>query len=171
MNDKEIKVPVIKLKDYLDEVGITVTALAQLSDINKCHLRKCLVGEVDCRNGIRRTLSADNLARLQDTLHQLSLQLRHLFIYYNSDKEVVKHNGSRYCPDCASQIKELLSPYFNILPFVQYVFGWSRCKTRNIIDNKRCTSYGNFTQDDCNRINIVLSEIATRLDAITLVQD
>lgn len=170
MNEREIRIPVIKLKDYLNEVGITVTALAELSGINIRHLQKCLVGEVDQRNGSIRTMSDDNLTRLQDALHELSLRLKYVFIFYNTDLEVVKRNGNRYCKDCVDQIKRELSPYFNILPFMQYTLGWNRSKVRNVMDIRDGFAYGNIRQDDVNRINVKLAEIATRLEMLTVTK-
>ena len=170
MNGREIKIPVTKLKDYLNEVGITVQSLVNLSGIKARHLHKCLSGEVDLRNGTVRTLSDANLARLQDAIHELSLKLKYIFIFYNTDKEICKKNGRRYCPDCVNQIKSQLSPYINILPFVQYALGWNRSKVRNVMDMKGGFAYGNISQDDCNRINIILAEIATRLDVFTLTK-
>ncbi len=166
----EIKIPVTKLKQYLSDVGITVQILADLSGINTRHLHKCLTGEVDKRNGYVRTLSDNNLEKLQEALHELSLKLKYIFIFYNTDKEVCKKNGNRYCPDCVDQIKLQLSPYLNILPFIEYALGWNRSKVRNVMDIKSGFAYGNISQDDCNRVNIVLTEIAARLDAFTLIQ-
>ena len=170
MNEREIRVPVTRLKSYLSEVGITVSLLSEMSGIGQVHLYKCLSGEKDPRNGAMHTLSDDNLKRLQEALHQLSLKLRYLFIFYNEDKEVVRRNGNRYCPDCAAQIVEVLSPYFGIHPFLRYALGWTRCKVSNVIAIKGGPAYGNITQEDCNRINIVLAEVAARLDAITLTR-
>lgn len=170
MNRREIRIPVTKLKDYLNEVGVTVTALAELSGINVRHLQKCLVGEVDKRNGVVRTMSDDNLTLLQDALHELSLKLKYLFIYYNTDLEVVKRTGRCYCPDCVGQIKQQLSPYFSILSFMQYALGWKRSKVRNVIDIKKSIVYGNISQEDCNRINIALAEVATRFEMLTIIK-
>ena len=171
MNGREIRLSVTRLKDYLDEVGIKVTPLAELSGMTIQHLQKCLVGEVDQRNGAVRTMSDDNLAHLQEALHQLSLKLKYTFIYYNTDMEIEKRNGCRYCPDCVGQIKQQLSPYFSILAFMQYALGWNRNKVRNIMDMKTGTVYGNISRDDVNRINIKLAEIATRLDVFTLTKE
>lgn len=169
-NKKEVKVHVTRLKDYLGEVGITVTVLSKLSGINLNHLHKCLAGEVDERNGSVRTMSEENLDRLQEAIHQLSLRLKYIFILYNTDNEEVKQNGNRYCKDCLNQIHEQLSPVFRLLPFMQYALGWNRSKVRNIMDNKKSTSYGNISQDDVNRINVKLEEVATRLDLLTIVR-
>lgn len=170
MERREIKIPVTRLKNYLNEVGVTVTALAELSGINLRHLQKCLAGEVDQRNGAIRTMSDDNLVLLQDALHELSLKLKYLFIYYNTDLEVVKRTGRRYCPDCVDQIKQQLSPYFSVLPFMQYALGWNRSKVRNVIDIKSSFVFGNISQEDCDKINMALAEIATRFDMLTLVK-
>lgn len=170
MRDREIRIPIIRLKEYIGEFGITVTCLAELSGIKRLHLSKCMSGEVDERSGRKRTMSDENMGRLQESLHQLSLKLRYTFILYNTDKEVVKRNGSRYCPDCVAQIKSQLSPYLNILPFVQHCLGWNRSKVRNVIDNKKSIIYGNISKDDVNRINIILREIATRLDMLTVTR-
>lgn len=166
----EVKIQITKLKEYLNEVGITVQALADLSGIKARYLHKCLNGEVDNRNGSVWTISDENLLRLQDALHELSLKLKYIFIFYNTDLEVVKKNGRRYCPNCVEQIKSQLSPYINILPFIQYALGWNRSKVRNVMDIKGGFAFGNVSQDDCNRINIVLAEIATRLDVFTLTK-
>lgn len=171
MNQREIRISVTSLKDYLSEVGITVTALSELSGIARLHLSKCLNGEVDERNGRMRTLSDDNLDRLQQGLHELSLRLKYIFILYNTDLEVVKQSGRRYCPDCVEQIKQQLSPYFNIRPFMEYALGWNRSKVRNAIDNRRSITYGNISQDDVNRVNLKLAEVATRIDVLTLTKD
>ena len=170
MNEREIRIPMTRLKDYLGETGITVTCLSKLSGINRLHLSKCLSGEIDERNGRVRSMSDDNMERLQEALHQLALKLKYIFILYNTDMEVVKRNGRRYCPDCVEQIKTQLSSYINILPFVQHSLGWNRSKARNVIDNKKSIAYGNISQDDVNRINIFLAEMATRLDMLTLIR-
>lgn len=170
MNEREIKVPVTKLKDYLNEVGLTVKTLADLSGIHVRHLEKCLAGEVDKRNGTLRTMSDDNLARLQDGLHELSLRLKYIFIFYNTDREEVKRNGNRYCKDCVRQIKEQLSPYFVVLPFMMYALGWNRSKVRNVMDIEKGFAFGNISQDDVNRINVKLAGIAAQLERLTLVQ-
>lgn len=170
MNDREIRIPITSLKDYLNEVGITVTSLAELSGVSRLHLQKCLSGEVDERNGAVRTMSDESLARVQDGLHELSLQLKYVFILYNTDQEVVKRNGCRYCPGCVDQIKEQLSPYMSIQPFLEYALGWNRSKIRNVMDIKKGASYGNISQDDVNRINVTLAEVATRLDVFTLTK-
>ena len=167
----ENKISVIKLKNYLNEVGITVTALSKLSDINVRHLQKCLSGEIDIRDGRVRTLSNKNVERLQDALHQLSLNLKYIFIFYNKEREVVRRNGRCYCPECVEQIKQQLSPYFNILTFMQYSLNWSRSKIRNIMEIKGSYSYGNISEDDCNRINITITDISARLDTFTLIKD
>lgn len=171
MKEREIQIPVIKLKDYLKEVGITITALSELSGINLNHLNKCLSGDIDERNGHLHTMSKENIERLQEALHQLSLKLRYIFIFYNTDLEIVKQNGNRYCKNCVEQIHNQLSPYFRILPFIQYALGWNKSKVRNIINNKKSLSYGNISQDDVKHINIVLAEIATRLDKITIIKN
>ena len=170
MNRREIHIPVTKLKEYLNEVNITVTSLADLSGINVVHLHKCLAGELDCRNGVMRTMSDANLLRLQEALHQLALQLKYTFIFYNSDLEVCKRGGRRYCPDCIEQIRTQISPYINIIPFLEYALGWNRSKVRNVLD-KHSIIYGNISQDDCDRINLTLAEIATRLDIFTLTKN
>ena len=170
MSEHEIKVPVIRLKEYLSEVGINVSALAELSGINTIHLHKCLAGEVDERNGRVRTLSNDNMALLQDGLHQLALKIKYTFILYNEDLEVIKRSGRRYCPDCVEQIKQQLSPYISVLPFMQYALGWSRSKVLNVMNNKTGIVYGNISQDDVNTINLRLAEVATRLDLITIIK-
>ena len=167
---REIRIPVTKLMDYLNEVGLTVTALAELSGIGTRHLQKCLVGEVDQRNGAVRTMSDENMELLQDALHRLALNLKYIFIFYNPELEVVKRSGNRYCKDCVRQIKEQLSPYFNVLPFMQYALGWNRSKVRNVMDIEKGFAFGNISQDDVNRINVVLAEIATRLDLLTLTR-
>lgn len=170
MNEREIRIPVTKLKDYLNEVGLTVKTLADLSGIHVRHLEKCLAGEVDKRNGAMRTMSDDNLARLQDALHELSLRLKYIFIFYNTDKEKEKRNGKRYCKDCVYQIKEQLSPYFGVLPFMMYALGWNRSKVRNVMDIEKGFAFGNISQDDVNRINVKLAGIAAQLERLTLVQ-
>jgi len=166
---REIRIPVTRLKHYLDEVGITVTALSELSGINLVHLHKCLAGEVDIRNGAVRTMSDTNLSLLQEALHQLSLKLQHIFIFYNTDLEVVKRNGSRYCPDSLEQIKSQLSSYFNMLTLLQYALGCNRSKARNLQD-KHSASYGNISQEDVDRVNLFLAEVSTRLDVIILTK-
>lgn len=168
--EKEIRIPVTRLKDYLNEVGITVQTLANLSGISTRYLHKCLSGEVDVRNGYVRTLSERHLDLLQESLHQLSIDIKYIFIFYNTDKEVVKRNGRRYCPDCVEQIKSQLSSYFSILPFMQFALGWNRNKVRNVMDIKKGFAYGNISQDDCDRINITLEEIATRLNVLRLTK-
>lgn len=168
--EREIRIPVTKLRGYLNEVGLTITTLADLSGINRMHLSKCLAGEVDQRNGATRTLSDDNLVHLQDALHELSLRLKYIFIFYNSDLEVVKRNGKRYCKDCVDQIKHELSPYFAVLTFMQYALGWTRSKVRNVMDIRDGFAFGNISQDDVNRINVKLAGIAAQLDRLTLVK-
>lgn len=170
MNKREIRIPITRLKEYLNDVGITVSCLSELSGINRLHLSKCLSGEVDERNGKIRTMSDENLALLQDALHHLSVELKYIFIYYNPESEVCKRNGCRYCPDCVDQIKSQLGKYINILPFMHYALGWNRSKIRNVMDIKNSIAYGNISADDCNRINITLAEIATRLDVFTLTK-
>jgi len=168
--EREIRIPVTKLKDYLNEVGLTVKTLADLSGIHVRHLEKCLAGEVDKRNGALRTMSDNNLSLLQDALHELSLRLKYIFIFYNTDLEEVKRNGNRYCKDCVRQIKEQLSPYFVVLPFMMYTLGWNRSKVRNVMDIEKGFAFGNISQDDVNRINVKLAGIAAQLERLTLVQ-
>ena len=168
--NREIRIPITQLRDYLNEVGLTVTALAELSGIGIRHLQKCLAGEIDQRNGTVRTLSDENIVLLQDALHRLSVNLKYIFIFYNPDMEVVKRNGNRYCKDCVYQIKQQLSPYFNILPFMQYTLEWNRSKVRNVMDIEKGFAFGNISQDDVNRINVKLAEIATRLDMLTIIK-
>lgn len=170
MNQREIRIPVTRLKDYLGEVGINISALAVLADISTVHLHKCLAGEVDGRNGVVRTMSDDDLARLQEALHQLAMKLKYIFILYNEDLEVVKHGGRRYCPDCVNQIKQQLPPYISVLPFMQYALGWTRSKVLNVMNCKNGIVYGNVSQDDVNAINLKLAEVATRLDLLTIVR-
>lgn len=170
MNNREIRIPVTQLKKYLNEVGITITCLSELSGINRLHLNKCLSGEVDERTGKMRTMSDENLALLQEALHHLSIELKYTFIYYNTESEICKRNGRRYCPDCVDQIKSQLSKYINILPFMHYALGWNRSKIRNVMDIKSGIAYGNISEDDCSRINVTLAEIATRLDIFTLTK-
>jgi hypothetical protein len=167
---REIRVPVTRLRDYLNEVGLTVTALAELSGIGTRHLQKCLVGEVDQRNGAVRTMSDENMALLQDALHRLAVNLKYLFIFYNPELEVVKRSGNRYCKDCVYQIKEQLSPYFNVLPFMMYALGWNRSKVRNVMDIEKGIAFGNISQDDVNTVNLKLAEVSTRLDLLTIVR-
>ena len=167
---REVRIPVTRLREYLNEVGITVTTLAELSGINTRHLQKCLAGEVDQRNGAIRTLSDENLALLQDALHRLAISLKYVFIFYNPATQTEKRNGKWYCKDCVKQIKQQLSPYFNILPFMIYALGWTRSKVRNVMDIEKGFAYGNISQDDVNRINVKLAEIAARLDTLTLVR-
>lgn len=171
MERREIKLPVKKLKGYLNEVGIPVKVLAEMADINPVHLYKCLAGEVDERNGSVRTLSDENVARLQEALHQFSLRLKYIFIFYNTDKEVRKRNGRCYCPDCVEQIKTQLAPSLSILPFMHYALGWNRSKVRNVMDFKNSIAYGNISRDDVDRINVTLAEVATRLDIFILIKD
>lgn len=171
MNEREVSIPVTSLKDYLKETGITISTLSELSGINLNHLNKCLNGEVDRRNGKKRTMSAENLERLQESLHQLSLRLKYIFILYNTDFEEVKQNGHRYCKDCVRQLREQLSPYFRLLPFMQYALGWNRSKVLNTITNKDSITYGNIRQEDVANINNVLNEVATWLDTITLTKE
>lgn len=171
MEEREIKLPVARLKGYLNEVGIPVTVLAELADINPGHLYKCLAGEVDERSGAVRTLSDKNVERLQEALHQLSLRLKYIFIFYNTDKEVRKRNGRCYCPDCVEQIKTQLAPSLSVLPFMQYALGWNRSKVRNVMDFKNSIAYGNISRDDVDRINVTLTEVAARLDIFTLTKD
>lgn len=170
MGEREIRIPITDMKDYLKEVGITITALSRLSGINLTHLRMCMDGRVDERTGRKRTMSDNKLKNLQEALHQLSLNLKHIFIFYNTDLEEVKHNGNRYCKDCVKQLREQLSPYFRLQPFMQYALGWNWSKVRNTIDNKKSITYGNISQADVNRINIKLAEIATRLDKLTVIK-
>lgn len=170
MKGRDIKLPVIRLKGYLNEIGIPVTVLAEMADINPVHLHKCLAGEVDERNGSVRILSEDNVARLQEALHQFSLRLKYIFIFYNTDKEVHKRNGRCYCPDCVEQIKTQLASSLNILQFMHYALGWNRSKVRNVMDFKNSTAYGNISRDDVDRINVTLAEIATRLELFTLTK-
>ena len=171
MEGRDIKLPITRLRGYLNEVGIPVTVLADMSGIQRQHLSKCMAGEVDERNGKVRTLSTKNMERLQETLHQLSLRLKDIFIFYNTNRETVKQNGRRYCPDCVEQIKTQLSPYLSILPFMQYTLGWNRSKVRNVMDIKNSITFGNISQDDVNRINVTLAEVATRLDIFTLTKN
>lgn len=168
--EREIRIPVTRLKDYLGEVGINVSALAELADINVTHLHKCLSGEVDGRNGSVRTMSDDNLSRLQEALHQLAMKLKYTFILYNEDLEVVKQGGRRYCKDCVDQIKQQLPPYISVLPFMQYALGWSRSKVLNVMNCKNGFAYGNISQDDVNTVNLKLAEVSTRLDLLTIVR-
>ena len=166
---KEVRIPVTRLKDYLAEVGIAVTTLADMAQINPVHLHKCLAAEVDPRNGSVHTMSDDALERLQEALHQMALSLKHLFIYYNTDLEVVKKNGRRYCPDCIEQVRRDLSPLVSIIPFLEYALDWNRSKVRNVLD-RHSASYGNISSDDCDRINLRMAEVATRLELLTLVK-
>lgn len=170
MNKREIRIPITRLKDYLSEVGINISALAEMSGISTVHLHKCLAGEVDGRNGSVRTMSDDNLEHLQEALHQLSMKLKYTFILYNDDLEVVKHGGRRYCPDCVNQIKQQLPPYISVLPFMQYALGWTRSKVLNVMNCKTGIVYGNVSQDDVNTINLKLAEVSTRLDLLTIIQ-
>ena len=170
MKQREIRIPVTRLKEYLYEVGINISALAELADINIIHLHKCLAGEVDSRTGSVRTMSDDNLSRLQEALHQLSMKLKYTFILYNTDLEIVKQGGHRYCPNCVDQIKEQLPPYIRVQPFIQYALGWTRSKVLNVMSCKAGIVYGNISQDNVNTINLKLSEVATRLDMLTIIK-
>lgn len=168
--EREIKIPITRLKKYLNEVGITIQAMSEMSGISRLHLQKCLDGVVDQRNGRKRTMSDDALAQLQEALHQMALDLKYIFIFYNKDREVCRRNGNCYCPDCVDQIKEQLSKYFSISPFMQYALGWNQSKICNIMNCKDGFAYGNISQDDCERINVVLAEISTRLDRLVLIK-
>ena len=170
MTNREIRIPVTHLKDYLTEAGINVSALAGLANISVVHLHKCLSGEVDGRNGSVRTMSDDKLEHLQEAIHQLAMKLKYIFIFYNEDLEVVKQGGRRYCPDCVDQVKQQLSPYISILPFMQYALGWNRSKVLNVMNCKKGIVYGNVSQDNVNDINLKLAEISTRLDSITITR-
>ncbi len=156
-------ISISELKDYLGKVDITVTSLAELSGVGATHLYKCMVGEVDGRNGAVRTMSAENMERLQEGLHQMSHILGSMRIYYDADTEICKRSGRRYCPDCVEQIKEKLSPYINILPFMQHTLGWNKSKVHNVMNITTSSSYGNITLDDCSRINNMLAEISATL--------
>lgn len=168
--NKEIHIPVTRLKDYLTEVGINISALAKLSGIKTVHLHKSLAGEVDERNGAVRTMSEENVRLLQEGLHQLALKIKYMYIFYNNDMEVVKQGGNRYCPDCVDQIKQQLHPYISVLPFMQYALGWNRSKVLNVMNCKTGYAYGNISQDHCDHINLKLAELATRIDLLTIVQ-
>lgn len=170
MESREIRIPVTKLKDHLNEVGIKIQVLCQMTGITAPHLYKALSGEVDYRTGSVRMLSRENIELLQEALHQMSLKLKYIFIFYNTDLEVCKQNGRRYCPDCVQQIKQQLSPFISVLTFLQYALGWNRSKVSNVMTIKTSPAYGNISQDDVNQINIKLAEIATRLDMLTLTQ-
>ena len=170
MRQKEIRIRVTKLKDYLGDVGINVSALAELSDINVIHLHKCLAGEVDDRDGSVRTMSNENMDQLQDGLHQLALKINSMSIFYNTDLETVKQGGRRYCKDCVDQIKQQLHPYISVLPFMQHALGWNRSKVLNVMNCKNGFAYGNISEDDVNLINKTLGNVATRLDEFTLIK-
>ena len=170
MKNREIHIPVARLKKYLVEVGINVSMLAELSGISVVHLHKCLSGEIDGRNGSVRTMSDENIKCLQEALHKLSIKLKYSFILYNEDKEVLKQGGRRYCPDCVDQVKQQIKPYISVLSFMQYALGWSRSKVLNVMNCKNGQAYGNISRDDANTINLKLAELATRLDMLTIIK-
>ena len=171
MDKREIRIPISKLKNYLNEVGIIGKTLADLSGISVPHLNKALNSAIDERDGKPRELSDKNLMNLQEALHKLALKLKYIFIFYNTDLEVRKQGGRCYCPDCVDQIKSQLSPYISILPFMQYALGWNRSKVLNVMNCKSGIVYGNISQDDVDRINLTLAEVATRLDIFTLTKN
>lgn len=168
MLQKEIKMPLTKLKDYLNETGVKTTCLAELSAISSAHLNKSLKGTREYVGGPPTVLSKKMLGQLQDALHELSLRLRDIFIFYNTDLEIVRNNGNRYCPDCVDQIKELLPKYMKVSVFIQYALGWNLSKTRNILDIKQGYAYGNISSTDVSLINAALTSISATLDRITL---
>jgi len=153
-----------ELKEYLDEVGIKTAKLAELSDIKPQHLSKALCGTYDPNAGGPTTLSRENLIRLQFGLEQMAYGLRHSFITYIQEEEILKNNGKRFCPVCVSIIKERLRSYFPIIPFMQTVTGWNYSKARNVMDVTTSSSYGNISREDCDHINIRLAEIADNLE-------
>lgn len=167
MEEKKVQISVRKLKGYLDEAGIRVSKLAEMSDIGYDHLYMSLCGTVDQRNGDVRTLGRDNLRKLEFGVEQLAYGIGNTFISYDPDLEICKRNGRRYCPACVAQIKEKLRPYMGVLPFMQYALGWPYYKVRNVMDITTSPAYGNISRDDCDAINICLAEVSARLKLFT----
>ena len=167
MTARKVQIGIRTLKEYLSEVSIKTVGLARLSDMNPQHLSKALCGTPDNRNGRPSTLSRDAIRQLEFGLELLSSTLQDIFIAYDPDQEVCKQGGRCYCPSCVNQIKQKLSPYILVTPFMEYALGWSRSKVRNVMDINTSASYGNITRADCDRINITLAEVAARLSMFT----
>lgn len=169
MEQYQIKITVNRLKDYLDEAGIKVVGLARLSCLNPQHLSKALCATPEGKNAVPTTLSQHHLELLEEGLHQLSDALRNTFIIYNVEQEVVKAGGRRYCPGCVEQIKEKLSPYVMVQPFVCAALGWNRSKYQNVMAIKKGIAYGNISREDCERINVRLAEVSARLHLFSFI--
>ena len=169
MVKRKIHTDLRRLKEYMDEVGLKTVGLARLSNLQPVHLSKSLCGTPDNRNGRPATLSRDGLHQLEFGLELLSDALQDIFIIYETDSEICKQGGKRYCPACVEQIKQKLKPYIGVLPFMQYALGWNYGKVRNVMDFKNSASYGNITRYDCDRINITLVEIAAHLNMFTII--
>lgn len=169
MEKRKVEISIRRLKVYLDEVGIKVVKLAELSDINPQHLSKALCGTPDNKTGKPTSLTLDDLHNLEFGMEQLSYELGNIFIVYDTDREIVKRSGNRYCPACVEQIKEKIRPYMSLLPFIQKTLGWNYSKVRNVLDKKDSPSSGNISRDDCDRINIRMAEIAACLGSFSFV--
>lgn len=169
MEKRKVEISIRRLKVYLDEVGIKVVKLAELSDLNPQHLSKALCGTPDNKTGRPTSLTQEQLRSLEFGMEQLAYELGNIFIAYDHDLEVVKRSGNRFCPACVEQIKQKIRPYMSLLPFMQQTLGWNYSKVRNVIDKQDSPSSGNISRDDCDRINIRMAEIAARLGSFSFV--
>lgn len=170
MEPRRIEITVRQLKDYLDNDGIKVAALARLSYLNPQRLSKALCGTPDGKTGQPTTLSDHSVQMLEDGLHQLAREIADIYIAYDAAHEEHKQGGGCYCKACVSQIKQKLKPYIKVQPFVAATLGWSDSTYQNVMAIKKSITYGNVSKTDCDDINLRLAEVAARLDRISLAK-
>lgn len=166
---EKIKVSQDTLYQFIQDHGIKLVRLAELTGISEASINSCFKHYL-INHGVPRSFTAKGLSKINAALQIIAADLRRLLLTFDSERAVTNKWGRAYDRGLVEPMK-LIGVYFNLTALCDRVLNWSQGKKENILVIPSSKVYGNISEADVTAINTELLTVAGVLSSWEVVSD
>lgn len=164
MNTEKTKVSQDFVYEYLQKRGLKMSVIAEEMGVSVNLVTCCFKHTADTK-GQPRSFTSRALPKLNAALGRIAERVDALRMPFGTDESRTETSTWKRTYDKA--LLDQLEPVgemFKMNVLLAHILGWKESRTKNTLSHKTSGAYGHITQQDCDRINVGLSEIAGTLE-------
>lgn len=169
MRKQILKISQDDIYKYLNEHNVKISRVAKEMGMATCSITSSFQHR-DNGHGSPRSLTAESIKKMNESLRNLSEKLRSCILKFGTDKMYTNKHGRTYDPGMIEPINKL-GEYLNMTAVMERLLGWNKLKKSNIFGAPSAKNYGNISEEDVSAINMEIISVASFFDSVEVIPD
>lgn len=157
------------LYELLNTYGVKHVRIAELVGLSEASLNSCF-NHYKGFKGLPRGFNSAMAQKLTNALEQVADAIRSRKLVYGKDLTKPNNRGKVYDHALVDALKEV-GKWVNLTFLVEKALGWKKDKKKNTLVSRNSKAYGCVSEEDANKVNVLLEEIAKEISSYEVVPD